>query len=423
MDARGDQIELLGAPEPDNARLYVVCVGNVPREDWQADHLAVSDTRLVQDPAQAWNALAVGAYTELSSVPASSGFTGYRPLASRGELSPISRTSMMWSNSWPIKPDIVLEGGNVLMSGDGKSFDTHDCMGVITTAMDEHKLLTSMTGTSPATAQAARLAATVWARYPGLRPESVRALLVHGAEWTPPMRALLDAAPNKTQRARYLRRYGWGVPTERRVLNSADSDVSMIVEDEFQPFELTKTKDIRFRAMRLHELPWPAEKLRELFDTEVRLRVTLSYFIEPNPAGRGWQGRYRYPSHGLRFDVISPYETREQFQARCSNSARRSESGRRETAGSHQDRWYFGPMARTAGSLHGDMWMGTAQELAACRYLAVTPVGGWWKENKRKDRLELPIRYTLIVSLAVQGRADIYTPIAAQIGVPVTIMT
>ena len=38
------------------------------------------------------------------------------------------------------------------------------------------------------------------------------------------------------------------------------------------------------------------------------MRVTLSYFIEPNPSQRG-NSRYRYQSHGLRFDVKRPTET------------------------------------------------------------------------------------------------------------------
>ncbi len=35
--------------------------------------------------------------------------------------------------------------------------------------------------------------------------------------------------------------------------------------------------------MRLHRLPWPKEVLEQLGGLEVRMRVTLSYFIEPSP--------------------------------------------------------------------------------------------------------------------------------------------
>jgi hypothetical protein len=40
-----------------------------------------------------------------------------------------------------------------------------------------------------------------------------------------------------------------------------------------------------------------------------------------------------------------------------------------------------------------DLW------LAACNVIAVYSVGGWWKPDQRKDRLDLPVRYALLVSL------------------------
>ena len=55
---------------------------------------------------------------------------------------------------------------------------------------------------------------------------------------------------------------------------------------------------------------------------------------------------------------------------------------------------------------------------------AVTPVGGWWKDNNRRDRINLPVRYALLVSLHTETvETDIYTPIAVQIGIPVEIST
>jgi len=81
----------------------------------------------------------------------------------------------------------------------------------------------------------------------------------------------------------------------RRVTESTSSSVTLILQDEFLPFEQGKS-GISMRALRLHRLPWPDQQLRDLFSARVRLRVTLSYFVEPNPSSRGWQGRYRYAS-------------------------------------------------------------------------------------------------------------------------------
>jgi hypothetical protein len=154
------------------------------------------------------------------------------------------------------------------------------------------------------------------------------------------------------------------------------------------------------------------------------MRVTLSYYVEPNPSSRGWQGRYRYASHGLRFDVKRPTETIDDFQRRLSNQAAQEETGSAPRTADSDDRWFIGSRTRNAGSLHADIWTGTGAALADSGYIGVTPVGGWWKDNNRRDRIGLPVRYALLVSLRTDAMTtDIYTPIATQIGMPVQIVT
>lgn len=208
------------------------------------------------------------------------------------------------------------------------------------------------------------------------------------------------------------------------MLSSAASSVTLMLQDEFLPFERSNS-GIAMRAFRFHVLPWPREQLRDLFGATVRMRVTLSYFVEPNPSNKGWRGRYRYASHGLRFDVKRPTETLDDFQRRLGNAAAREEGDdapQPET--SVDDRWYIGNRLRNSGSLHADIWIGTGAELADSGYIGITPVGGWWKENNRRDRADLPVRYALLVSLRTdEVGTDIYTPIANQIGIPVAITT
>ena len=55
----------------------------------------------------------------------------------------------------------------------------------------------------------------------------------------------------KGGRLRLLRRYGWGVPTEERVLSSATSAVTLMLQDEFLPFE-TGSSGLSMRAFRFH---------------------------------------------------------------------------------------------------------------------------------------------------------------------------
>jgi len=409
-----DGISLLGAPDPDAARLFIVSAGNV--EDFAADYLAACDLAAVEDPAQSWNALTVGAHTELDELPTDPSFSGWSVLGDSGDLSPHSRTSVSFpQRSWPLKPDICMEGGNVLTDGAVDFHERHPLLSVRTTDARGDLALGSANATSAATAQAARLAALTQATYPAYWPESIRGLLVHAADWTPTMRARIDSAPNKTERLSLLRRYGWGVPTEERVLSSARNAVTMLTQDEFVPFD---GADFKARHLRLHTLPWPVETLRELGAATVSLKVTLSYFIEPAAARRGWRQRYAYGSHGLRFELRGPTETTDQFLARVNREAQREEDEVRPSGGSSN--WLVGPYQRNLGSLHQDVWEGTGAALADVGVLAVHPVGGWWKNSKYKDRIDHGVRYSLVVSLrtAEQG-VDLYTPVAVELAVPV----
>lgn len=170
--------------------------------------------------------------------------------------------------------------------------------------------------------------------------------------------------------------------------------------------------------MHLHRLPWPSDKLEGLGEVEVRMRATLSYFIEPSPGRRGWTKKHRYQSHGLRFDVKRPLETEEDFHKRISRAARAEDE---EVDVERDDRdWEIGPQLRSKGSIHSDVWTGTAAELARCGVLAVYPVSGWWRDRKHLKCFDRQAPYSLTVTIETDSvDIDLYTPIAAQIGLPV----
>jgi hypothetical protein len=121
----------------------------------------------------------------------------------------------------------------------------------------------------------------------------------------------------------------------------------------------------------------------------------------------------------LRFELQNPLENQQQFIARVNREASNDEDGAsRPSSGS--ERWLIGSDQRNLGSLHQDIWEGSGQELAACNSIAVYPVGGWWKRNQRKDRLDLPVRYALLVSVKTNEQGiDLYTPIVTQLRIPV----
>lgn len=297
----------------------------------------------------------------------------------------------------------------------------HAALSLRSTGHANDQALASANATSAATAQAARLGALVMATYPEYWPETVRALIVHAAEWTPTMRNELAEARRRNLEAQQhvLRRYGWGVPSEERVLSSSDHAVTLVVQDEFTPFD---GNDFKVPAFRLHDLPWPREVLQDLGEGAVTLRVTLSYFIEPTASRRGWRQRYRYASHGLRFELQDPLENEAQFVKRVNQDARTEEGGGRPTAG--QVSWLVGANQRNYGSLHQDVWETSGAELASTGKLAVYPVGGWWKNAKKRERVDQPVRYSLVVSLKTEATdIDLYTPVANLLHIPVEVTT
>lgn len=406
--------------EEDQRRLIILSAGNIGDDLMPADHLTRNDLEAVDDPAQAWNALTVGAFTEKVDI-IDAAFAGYAPIAPAGELSPRSRTSVIWDRQWPVKPDVVFEGGNLGHDGTLPGEPIDDLQILTTFYRPDLRHFTTIGDTSAATAHAARMAGQILAARPGLWPETVRALIVHSAEWTPAMRARINACNGaKGQIQALVRRYGYGVPDLGRALLSTVNDLTLIVEDELQPFHREAGTTAKTRDMKLHRLPWPKEQLASLGAAQVELRATLSYYIEPNPGERGWTRRHRYASHGLRFRVKSATETVDEFRARINQAARDEEEGAPAGGG---EEWLLGTF-RDRGSLHSDFWSGSAADLAERDAIGIFPVGGWWKEKPYLERYDAITRYALIVTIRAPGAAvDIFTPVEAAIAVPIAIAT
>lgn len=403
-------------------RLYLVSAGNiqdiVSNQDYRYPDTNYSSS--VEDPAQSWNALTVGAFTEKIQIR-SEDFDGYQLLAPRGGLCPTSRTSDSWDDKvWPIKPDIVMEGGNYARSPEGR-IDGCEDLALLTTSLDPTgRLLTWSSDTSAATAQAARLSAMLMADYPNLWPETIRGLLVHSAEWTDEMRRQIPGE-RETDKHKRLRCFGYGVPDIDKARYTVENCVSLVHQGVIQPYKLDGSED-KTNHFVLHSLPWPTVALRQLHDQDVTVKITLSYFIEPSPAGRGWGKKFRYASHGLRFALKGPTETENQFRQRISSQEwEEEEDGRPST--SDPINWEIGRL-RTRGSIHCDWWTASAAQVADCGQVAVFPVTGWWRERKHLGCVEKQTRYSLIITISTPATdVDLYTPIAQQIGLVTEIPT
>ncbi len=412
--------------EDEQQRLIILSAGNTDHSQ-RHRYPDSSLTDEIHDPGQAWNALTVGGYTEKVWLDTAQ-YPGWQPIAPAGDLAPSSCTSMGWIKNWPIKPDIVMEAGNMAISPhDGMADYIDDALQLLSTGHQFAlgKQLISFGDTSAAAALAARLAAMVQAQYPDYWPETVRALIVHSAHWTNAMRSRFLPAreqdPRQNHYRQLLRYCGYGTPNAEDLFWSTRSALTLIAQDRLQPF-FKDGSQIKTRDINLHTIPWPVDVLRGLGETPVEMKVTLSYFIEPNPGERGWANKYRYASHGLRFNVRRPLESLEAFQQRINQQARDEEYRRRSVKES--GRWTLGENLRKLGSVHSDTWYGTATELAERGYIAVYPVLGWWKERPNLQRWGKQARYALVVTIKTPGiETDIYTTVANQIGVVVEVPT
>lgn len=408
--------ELASGYQDDERRLIIVSAGNAEYASF-GDYPVANETDEVHDPAQAWNALTVGAYTRLVTI-ADEHFDGYQAIAPAGALSPHSTTSQNWPNGkWPIKPEVLFEGGNVARGPDGFITECDDLKLISTSHDPRTAMFAPFSQTSAAAAQAAEMAARFRVAYPAAWPETVRGIIVHSAEWTEAMQAQFPAT-SKQEFARRARLCGYGVPDLERATFCFRNSLTLVSEATIQPFELRESRGVT-KDMDFYELPWPTDVLADLGASPVEMRVTLSYFVEPSPGEVGWQDRYRYASHGLRFEVNGPGESEAEFIQRINRQAR-DDDGHPGTVGPG-DRWTIG-RARDVGSVHSDIWAGSAADLSASNRIAVYPTIGWWRERKSQNRVARSTRYSLIVSIRTpQQEVDIYTPVAAQIGIPIPI--
>ena len=115
-------------------------------------------------------------------------------------------------------------------------------------------------------------------------------------------------------------------------------------------------------------------------------------------------------------------ETLGQFQTRINKAMRDDDydADHRDETGS----WLFkGNQAlATLGSVHSNIWTGTAADLAARGHIAVFPTYGWWNRRPNLKGYEKSSRYALIATITTP-ETDIYTPVATEIKVPIVIET
>ena len=409
----------------EKGRLLIISAGNIA----DINHLDKDiinvypnnhSLRPIQNPAQAWNALTIGAFTNIVA-PNSPELAGYNRVAPVGGISPFSRTSSLWSKTALIKPEVMFEGGNLYKTNDSLlPFSTHQDLELMTTSENYQKrgYFETINATSAATALASNFAGRLQAKYPHLWAESIRGLIVHSAKWTSTMEEQFPVRKgNRADMIQRLCHCGYGVPSEERAFYSTENGLTYIAQEIIQPFIKDKERGDnapKMNKMHFFKLPWPREILEQLAETNVTMRVTLSYFIEPAPGEIGWKDKYRYASCGLRFDVNTENESEKAFTSRINRAIEAEEN--EERSKNDSKRWLIGADNRNRGSIHSDELNLTAAQLAACNLIAVYPIGGWWKTRTNLEKYNEKLRYSLIVSLDTPAEnIDLYNVVKTKI--------
>lgn len=391
-------------------RLLVVATGNV-LEGMVAD---VLPSQSLEDPAQSWNAVSIGGFTRKEQLPTPPPVLN--PVVPANHRSPYSRGSQSLPDDLtPIKPEVLFEAGNMVSDAAGLC-DWHPAVSLLAAGSDVVvEPLVPFWATSAAAGMAGNFVGRLQAARPDLWPETHRALMVDSARWPEPIRKEFIGrgahwkTGSKAAKQQHLREFGYGVPDIERAILSAQNDATLVAQAEIQPFAVgTDGRTGVFNEMHFYDLPWPKAALEQLENEIVTMKVTLSYFIEPNLTGKAATRPDTYRSFGLRFDMKKRTETNARFRSRISASQTKDGT---EPDG-ETSCWLLGPKAMQAGSLHCDLWRGRAIDLAGHNAIAVYPVGGWWKSHVGQKRVADKARYALVISISAPGQnVDLYSEI------------
>lgn len=408
----------------EDKKIFSLAVGNIYENINKEEYENYQEQSCIENPAQSWNSIAIGAFTNMDNHERCLESNVY-PLVRKGDLSPYSKTSNLFQKGWPLKPEVVFEGGNrcvtqsnEVWNGD-EFFNLTVCSDTFQGSSAYFKLFAM---TSASAGLAGRFLGQLSAEYPNLWPETIRALLIHSADHTERMKARLPRNPKQDDFAHLLRKVGYGVPDIQKARYSASNDLSLIIEKEFQTYTF-KRDDSKKKVCQImfFDMNWPIDFLMsdEIKDKKIKIKFTLSYFIKPNPSSRGYKSNFSYQSHNLRFDIQAPTETDDAFKTRV-GLAVESEEKEQNIIKAEKLEWKYGVRSqmRTTGSIHQDELEVTAADLASMRNVAVYSVGGWWKDRKKISPEDTMSRFSLVISLdAGENEIDLYTQIKNAIAI------
>lgn len=264
--------------------VIVVASGNVGEADLpeaeqlhagHPDHLLADEYR-VAEPAIAANCLTVGSVARSGQGAHPDGDTPpqLRAVAEADQVSPFSRSGPGFSPRGSVKPDLVHYGGNLVSQAVlSTRVLSHTNAGAAAVSLGFPDLFHASSGTSNAAPRVARIAAVVRDEYPEASANLTRCLV--GLAARVPMPHILKSDAKADEVAKHLRLVGYGLPDERRAVESVHNRAVMIFDGEIQADTSV-----------IHPIPMPEEFARGKSDR------TISIALAYDPPTRRFRREY-----------------------------------------------------------------------------------------------------------------------------------
>jgi hypothetical protein len=304
-----------------NDILFIVAAGNININEIAAiskisggypRYLLDPRSRL-RNPAQAYNAIAVGAIANSDILPAH--LRGREiSISPIRHPSPFTRTGTMIDDV--VKPDIVECGGNLTESLRPINTLSVPVANRNFIAGAPGHLITFHVGTSLATPKIAHLAARIQTTNIGASANLIRALIINSAEWPDlfPLNINILGATENERISNILRLCGYGIPRESCAISSNTHFMIYTVEDEFiwQEEDTTKSGNNYCAKVSFYRIEFDTDAIMSLPPgLRIRISITLAY----NPPVRKTR-RKHYQGIEMRWDLQRQNELFTEFRER-----------------------------------------------------------------------------------------------------------
>lgn len=394
--------------------LFIVCTGNIDGYRptlAQAEHdirtrgyptYLLEDAYRLRNPAQAINALTVGAYAPSGLASFAARSAGHQPVAPTDYPSPFTRTGFGYLGE--VKPEVVEEGGNWYWDNRRRLAPQGGDFTDVAIAAHDYattgRLIKFGNATSWAAPRVAHLAARIQDSIPTRNGDLIRAVIINSARW-------LTEFGTTEQR---LRVFGYGVPDRERALNIGGSRCVILIEDI-----------IRIGNVHFYRTPWPSDLFEQSPDLEIRVSITLAYRAPVRKSNRKYRGTVLEWKLSKRGESFEDFRRRSVYQGIAAPSNEEDDIDEEEEPSAIADwPWVVKTNLRKRGTVQKDWFEAPASYFGEELYLSVIGKRGWLSKEQQKEGWNQ--RYAVAVTIEVLGQnIPIHERIAQLIQIPVPV--